>query len=65
MMSLIETGEVLRRWTARRTKLAQFDLLLSQAQSVLIERDGQHVAGGPGRLSRGDVIWFTLAMKSR
>jgi cation transport ATPase len=56
MMTVIQSGEVLRKWTARRTRLAQLDLLLSHAQSVLVERDGQQLLMSPSDLARGDVI---------
>ncbi len=56
MMSVIQGGEVLRRLTARRTKLAHLDLLLSQAQSVLLDRDGQQLLMAPGDITKGDVI---------
>jgi cation transport ATPase len=56
MMTVIQTGEVLRKWTARRTRLAQIDLLLSHAQSVLVQRDGQQLLMSPSDVSRGDVI---------
>lgn len=56
IVAAIEGSEVVRDWTAQRSKQASMALLLSQDHEVLVERDGHELWLTWDRIATGDVI---------
>ena len=56
VVGIIEGSEILRDWTARRSRRATLDLLLSQDHLVLIERDRQQIRLALDEIQVGDVL---------
>lgn len=56
VVGIIEGSEILRDWTARRSRRATLDLLLAQDHLVLVERNGQQNHLTLDEIQVGDVI---------
>ncbi len=56
VIAIIEGSEILRDWTARRSKRASLDLLMLQEQLVLVERGGGELHVAWNEILPGDEI---------
>lgn len=56
IVGVIEGSEIVRDWTARRSKQASLALLLAQDRQVLVERNGDELWLSWDRIEPGDVI---------
>ena len=56
VIGIIEGSEIVRDWTARRSKQATLDLLLTQQRQVTVERDGRQLLLAWDEIETGDVL---------
>lgn len=56
MIGLIETGEIIRDLTARRTARANLDLLDALGKTARVERDGVEIEVSLDEVQEGDVV---------
>jgi Cu2+-exporting ATPase len=56
VIGIIEGSEIVRDWTARRSKQATLDLLLAQHRQVTVERDGRQLLLAWDAIETGDVL---------
>lgn len=56
IVGVIESSEIVRDWTARRSKQASLSLLLAHDRQVLVERGGQELRLAWNHIEAGDVI---------
>ena len=56
VVGIIEGSEIVRDWTARRSKQATLDLLLTQDRQVTVERDGRQTLLAWDEIETGDVL---------
>lgn len=56
VITIIEGSEILRDWTARRTRRASLDLLMLKEQLVLVERGGSELHVAWNEIVPGDEI---------
>jgi len=56
VIGIIEGSEILRDWTARRSKRASLDLLMLEEQLVLVERSGSELQVAWNEIMPGDEI---------
>ncbi len=56
IVAVIEGSEILRDWTAQRSKQASMSLVLSEEHQVLVERNGEEMWLSWDSIQEGDVI---------
>ena len=56
IVGVIEGSEIVRDWTAHRSKQASLSLLLAHDRQVLVERDGREMWLAWDRIETGDIV---------